>query len=41
MYGKMNTKGPKTLSSIKDLLSGNWSSLVDGLSKSCGEVEIV
>lgn len=41
LYGKMNTKGPVTLKSIQSLLSGGWSSLIEGLSKSCGEVEIV
>jgi hypothetical protein len=41
LYGKMNTKGPVTLKSIQTLLSGGWVSLVEGLSKSCGEVEIV
>lgn len=41
LYGKMNTKAPLTLKSIQSLLSGDWSSLVLGLSKSCGEVEIV
>ena len=41
LYGKMSTKAPLTLKSIQSLLSGDWSSLVQGLSKSCGEVEIV
>lgn len=41
LYGKMNTKGPVTLKSIQTLLSGGWVSLVQGLSKSCGEVEIL
>ena len=41
IYGKMSTKAPLTLKSIQSLLSGDWSSLIKGLSKSCGEVEIV
>lgn len=41
IYGHLNTKGPKTIKSINNLLSEGWSSLVEGLSKSCGEVEIV
>lgn len=42
LMGYQNVKGPVTaLSSIKSLLDGNWSSLLEGLSKTCGETSVV
>lgn len=42
LYGKVNEFSPvSSLSTIKELLSGNWSKLVEGLSKTCGKAEII
>lgn len=42
LMGYQKVSGPITaLSSIKSLLDGNWTSLLEGLSKTCGETSVV
>ena len=41
MSGDMKTFGPVTaISSIKSLLAGNWGSLIEGLTNSCGKTGV-
>ena len=42
MSGDLKAFGPVTaVSTIKNLVAGNWSALVEGLTKSCGSVSII
>lgn len=42
MSGDIKAFGPVTaVSTIKNLVAGNWASLVEGLTKSCGSVSII
>ena len=42
MSGDLKAFGPVTaVSAIKNLVAGNWGSLIEGLTKSCGSVSII